>query len=85
MKIEIKATSLFFLAGDHSRVKLLPADEEEGSDYINANYMPVSIVYVLQGVVLPLKTYVNGEKTYQKQLIIHLHLNILMLKMMCTQ
>ncbi|XP_067950911.1 receptor-type tyrosine-protein phosphatase H-like isoform X1 [Watersipora subatra] len=25
---------------DHSRVKLLPADEEEGSDYINANYMP---------------------------------------------
>ncbi|KAH9525575.1 Tyrosine-protein phosphatase 10D [Bulinus truncatus] len=25
---------------DHSRVKLLPADDEEGSDYINANYMP---------------------------------------------
>ena len=45
MKIDIKAMSLFFLAGDHSRVKLLPADEEEGSDYINANYMPVSIVY----------------------------------------
>lgn len=26
---------------DHSRVKLLPTDDEEGSDYINANYMPV--------------------------------------------
>ncbi|XP_067950594.1 receptor-type tyrosine-protein phosphatase beta-like [Watersipora subatra] len=25
---------------DHSRVKLLPAEEEIGSDYINANYMP---------------------------------------------
>ena len=28
---------------DHSRVKLLPTDDEDGSDYINANYMPVSI------------------------------------------
>ena len=26
---------------DHSRVKLLPTDDEEGTDYINANYMPV--------------------------------------------
>ncbi|KAK3790007.1 hypothetical protein RRG08_016325 [Elysia crispata] len=25
---------------DHSRVKLLPTDDDEGSDYINANYMP---------------------------------------------
>ncbi|XP_071942635.1 tyrosine-protein phosphatase 10D-like isoform X2 [Antedon mediterranea] len=25
---------------DHTRVKLAPADDEEGSDYINANYMP---------------------------------------------
>ncbi|XP_052243600.1 tyrosine-protein phosphatase 10D-like isoform X2 [Dreissena polymorpha] len=25
---------------DHSRVKLLPIDDEEGSDYINANYIP---------------------------------------------
>ncbi|XP_076062887.1 protein tyrosine phosphatase 10D [Oratosquilla oratoria] len=25
---------------DHSRVKLLPTDDEEGSDYINANYVP---------------------------------------------
>ncbi|CAC5413564.1 PTPRB [Mytilus coruscus] len=25
---------------DHSRVKLLPLDDEEGSDYINANYIP---------------------------------------------
>lgn len=27
---------------DHSRVKLLPSDDEEGSDYINGNYIPVS-------------------------------------------
>ena len=26
---------------DHSRVKLLPLDDEEGSDFINANYIPV--------------------------------------------
>lgn len=26
---------------DHSRVKLQPVDDEEGSDYINANYVPV--------------------------------------------
>ena len=25
---------------DHSRVKLLPTDDEEGSDYLNANYIP---------------------------------------------
>jgi len=35
------------VAVDHSRVKLLPADEEEGSDYINANYMPVRIYTVI--------------------------------------
>ncbi|KAK7480743.1 hypothetical protein BaRGS_00028004, partial [Batillaria attramentaria] len=28
------------LPWDHSRVKLLPTDDEEGSDYINANYLP---------------------------------------------
>lgn len=27
---------------DHSRFKLQPVDDEEGSDYINANYVPVS-------------------------------------------
>lgn len=26
---------------DHSRVKLIPIDDEEGSEYINANYIPV--------------------------------------------
>jgi len=25
---------------DHSRVKLMPTDDDEGSDYINANYIP---------------------------------------------
>lgn len=28
---------------DHSRVKLLPTDDEDGSDYINANYIPVRL------------------------------------------
>jgi receptor-type tyrosine-protein phosphatase beta len=27
---------------DHSRVKLVAIDDEDGSDYINANYVPVS-------------------------------------------
>jgi cadherin 5 type 2 (VE-cadherin) len=30
---------------DHSRFKLQPVDDEEGSDYINANYVPVSTHY----------------------------------------
>ncbi len=35
-------TSILFLSDDHSRVKLSQAqDDEEGSDYINANYVPV--------------------------------------------
>jgi len=29
---------------DHSRVKLIPMDDIEGSDYINANWIPVSYV-----------------------------------------
>lgn len=28
---------------DHSRFKLQPVDDEEGSDYINANYVPVIV------------------------------------------
>lgn len=28
---------------DHSRFKLQPVDDDEGSDYINANYVPVSV------------------------------------------
>ena len=27
---------------DHTRVKLLPVEDQEGSDYVNANYVPVS-------------------------------------------
>ena len=30
---------------DHSRVKLLPSEDDEGSDYINANWMPVRSMY----------------------------------------
>ena len=31
------------VSGDKSRVKLLPTDDEEGSDYINASYLPVRL------------------------------------------
>lgn len=31
---------------DHSRFKLQPVDDEEGSDYINANYVPVSVLII---------------------------------------
>ena len=33
---------IVFFKDDHSRVKLLPMDEDDTSDYINANYIPVS-------------------------------------------
>lgn len=32
---------------DHSRFKLQPVDDEEGSDYINANYVPVCPKFVV--------------------------------------
>ena len=40
-KAEIVFVILLFTV-DHSRVKLLPLDDEEGSDFINANFIPVS-------------------------------------------
>lgn len=35
---------------DHSRFKLQPVDDEEGSDYVNANYVPVSFNFLLSRV-----------------------------------
>ena len=32
---------LMHILVDHSRVKLIPFDDEEGSDFINASYIPV--------------------------------------------
>ncbi len=40
------------LAYDHSRVKLDYVDDEPGSDYINANYIPVSHNYYYYTVKL---------------------------------
>lgn len=38
---------------DHSRFKLQPVDDEEGSDYINANYVPVNIIiYIIISHIL---------------------------------
>lgn len=31
----------FYFSDDRTRVKLSPVDDEEGSDYINSNYIPV--------------------------------------------
>lgn len=41
---------------DHSRFKLQPVDDDEGSDYINANYVPVSLIDRL-----------FGDKCYSKE------------------
>lgn len=49
---------------DHSRVKLLPIDDEEGSDYINANYIPVwSTHFTHSQSVMMSKTF---KKTFKK-------------------
>lgn len=39
----------FTLVDDHSRVKLRASEDEVGSDYINANYIPVrnDILFIL--------------------------------------
>lgn len=54
---------------DHSRVKLLPTDDEEGSDYINANYMPVckkcwlDIKYLVCKVKYGCKNFTNVRES----------------------
>lgn len=42
---------------DHSRFKLQPVDDEEGSDYINANYVPVSLIFSVAFGILKFKGF----------------------------
>lgn len=42
---------------DHSRFKLQPVDDEEGSDYINANYVPVSSNFSVAFGILKFKGF----------------------------
>ena len=51
-KYEYKFSLMLFIllfnifSVDHSRVKLIPFDDDEGSDYINASYIPVTLITV---------------------------------------
>ena len=50
---------------DHSRVKLLPTDDEDGSDYINANYMPVRVCYLLYEVSVKTLIWLTASKRFR--------------------
>lgn len=54
----LKFTYCLIFAGDHTRVKLIPTDDEEGSDYINANYLPVRTVCYLKPLKKILYSYI---------------------------
>jgi protein tyrosine phosphatase len=49
---------------DHSRVKLQPTDDEEGSDFINANFVP-GFNSKREFIV----TQVNQHKTFELQML----------------
>ena len=43
---------LTIVLDDHSRVKLMPVDGEEGSDYIHANYIDVCLFLAFNCIFL---------------------------------
>lgn len=45
---------------DHSRVKLMPTDDEDGSDYVNASYIPVRLFATI--LLLILMDHCSGRR-----------------------
>lgn len=54
---------------DHSRFKLQPVDDEEGSDYINANYVPVSSNFSVAFGILKFKGFTRLERSSDENCI----------------
>ncbi len=61
---------------DHSRVKLVPVDDDDGSDYINASYISVSAYidtwpayHVLYRVTIRVESLLPRKDRYRRHAI----------------